>query len=79
MICRRVASSPSYVCVDMVNWLGSPQASNNIAQEALTVNPGRLSFGEAYLYAETTALFTRRRDLNKKALSVSTLFPPFIL
>jgi hypothetical protein len=30
------------------------------------VNPGRLSFGEAYLYAETTALFTRRFKYIKK-------------
>jgi hypothetical protein len=37
MICRRVTSLTSYVCVDIVT-------------VTLTVNPGRLSFGEAYLY-----------------------------
>jgi hypothetical protein len=35
-------------------------ALSNIAQKALTVNPGRIFFGEAYLYVETTASFTRR-------------------
>jgi hypothetical protein len=62
MIGRRVASLTSYVCVDMVNY--DPQATNNIAQKALTVNPGRLSFGEAYLYVDTTVLFTRRFKKN---------------
>jgi hypothetical protein len=39
--------------------LGSYVLRFDVADRRM-VNPGRLSFGEAYLYVETTALFTRR-------------------